>query len=112
MKKRLTVAMLAMTLVATACGGGGGDDAAPDTQATTPTTSAPVRGGTLVMAINSDPVNLNPAVTSQGGVHTSAEPLFNGLVGWGTDGKSPRSSPSAGRSRATGRCTGSPSARA
>jgi peptide/nickel transport system substrate-binding protein len=87
MKKRLTVAVLAMMLVATACGGDDDEDAAPDTQATTPTTAAPVRGGTLVMAIQSDPMSLNPAVTSQGGVHTSAEPLFNGLVGWGTDGK-------------------------
>jgi peptide/nickel transport system substrate-binding protein len=87
MKNRLTVAVLAMMLVATACGGDDDDDAAPDTQATTPTTAAPVRGGTLVVAISSDPGSLNPAVTSNGGVHTASEMMFNGLVGWGADGK-------------------------
>jgi len=88
MKKRLTVAALATMLVATACGGDdGGGDAAPDTQSTTPTTTAPVRGGTLVVAIGSDPGSLNPAVTSNGGVHTASEMMFNGLVGWGADGK-------------------------
>ena len=84
MKKRLIPAVLAMTILAAACGG---DD---DTgQGTTPTSVAaePKRGGILVTAITADPGHLNPAVTSQGGVHTAAEPMFNGLVGWGTDGK-------------------------
>ncbi|MDQ3642377.1 MAG: ABC transporter substrate-binding protein, partial [Actinomycetota bacterium] len=87
MKKRLIVAALALSLLASACGGDDGDDAAPDTQATTPTTAAPVRGGTIVVAIGADPGSLNPAVTSNGGVHTASEMMFNGLVGWGTDGK-------------------------
>ena len=89
MKKRLTVAALAMMLVAPACGGDDDDNAAPDPQGSTPTTAAaePVRGGTLVVAIQSDPGSLNPAVTSNGGVHTASEMMFNGLVGWGTDGK-------------------------
>ncbi len=88
MNKRLTVAALALTLLTAACGG---DDKAktpaPSVQATTPTTAAPVRGGTLVVAISSDPGSLNPAVTSNGGVHTASEMMFNGLVGWGADGK-------------------------
>ena len=87
MKKRLTTAVLALTLVATACGGDDEPTATPDAQVTTPTTAAPVRGGTLVVAIGSDPGSLNPAVTSNGGVHTASEMMFNGLVGWGPDGK-------------------------
>jgi len=85
MRKHVTVAALAMMLVATACGGGGDDT--PDAQSGPTTSAAPVRGGTLVVAISSDPGSLNPAVTSNGGVHTASEPMFNGLVGWGTDGK-------------------------
>jgi peptide/nickel transport system substrate-binding protein len=90
MNKRFTVAALALMLVASACGGddgGGGGGAAPDNRDSTATTAAPVRGGTLVVAIGSDPGSLNPAVTSNGGVHTASEMMFNGLVGWGTDGK-------------------------
>ena len=89
MKKRFTVAFLAMMFVASACGGDDNDDAAPDAggQATPSTTVAPTRGGTLVVAVQTDPGSLNPAVTSNGGVHNSSEMLFNGLVGWGTDGK-------------------------
>lgn len=41
----------------------------------------PVRGGTLVVAIDSDPGSLNPAATTSGGVHTASELMFNGLVG-------------------------------
>ena len=88
MKKRLTVALMAMMLVATACGGddddGGGGT--PTGQGST-TTAAPVRGGILVTAISSDPGSLNPAVTSGGNVHNAAEMMFNGLVGWGADGR-------------------------
>ncbi len=88
MKKHLTVAALAMTLVASACAS---DDDTPDAQGNTQTTQTtvaePTKGGTLVVAISSDPGSLNPAVTSNGGVHTASEMMFNGLVGWGTDGK-------------------------
>jgi peptide/nickel transport system substrate-binding protein len=87
MKKRLTTAVLALALVAAACGDDDEPTATPDAQSTTPTTAAPVRGGTLVVAIGSDPGSLNPAVTSNGGVHTASEMMFNGLVGWGADGK-------------------------
>jgi peptide/nickel transport system substrate-binding protein len=37
-------------------------------------------GGTLVVAISSDPGHLNPAITTQGGTHTASEIIFNGLV--------------------------------
>ena len=42
---------------------------------------APVRGGTLVVAILSDPGHLNPAITTSGATHTAAELLYNGLLG-------------------------------
>jgi peptide/nickel transport system substrate-binding protein len=89
MRKHLTVAALAMMLVASACASDDdGDDAGGATQQTGPTTTiAPARGGTLVVAIGADPGSLNPAVTSNGGVHTASEMMFNGLVGWGPDGK-------------------------
>ncbi|MDQ4068465.1 MAG: ABC transporter substrate-binding protein [Actinomycetota bacterium] len=86
MRKRFSVVVLAMILVATACGGDD-DDGTPagQGQATT-TTAAPVRGGTLVVAIQSDPGSLNPAVTTSGVIHPASEMMFNGLVGWGADG--------------------------
>jgi len=88
MKKQLTAVALALMFVASACASDdGGGDAAPDAQSGPTTTVAPARGGTLVVAIGSDPGSLNPAVTSNGGVHTASEMMFNGLVGWGTDGK-------------------------
>ena len=43
-------------------------------------TQRPVRGGTLVVALSSDPGQLNPAITTSGAVHPAAEPMFNGLV--------------------------------
>lgn len=42
---------------------------------------APVRGGTLVVAISADPGHLNPAITTSGATHTAAELLYNGLLG-------------------------------
>ena len=41
----------------------------------------PVRGGTLVAAIVSDPGHLNPAITTSGATHAASELLYNGLVG-------------------------------
>ena len=38
------------------------------------------KGGTLVAAIDSDPGQLNPAITTSGGTHTASELVFNGLV--------------------------------
>ncbi|HWI04162.1 MAG TPA: hypothetical protein VNT52_10150, partial [Acidimicrobiales bacterium] len=88
MKKQLTAVALALMFVASACASDdGGGDAAPDAQSGPTTTVAPARGGTLVVAIGSDPGSLNPAVTSNGGVHTASEPMFNGLVGLDTEGR-------------------------
>jgi peptide/nickel transport system substrate-binding protein len=39
-----------------------------------------VEGGTLSVAIDSDPGQLNPAITTSGGTHTASELVFNGLV--------------------------------
>ena len=55
------------------------DEPSPDA----PEEEAPpeeVAGGTLVVGIGSDPGHLNPAVTTQGGLHTASEILYNGLV--------------------------------
>lgn len=40
------------------------------------------RGGTMVVAIGATSGSLNPATTSNGGVHTNAEAMFNGLLGF------------------------------
>lgn len=75
---------LCLAVVATACGGDDDDDGAqPTTSAAGVTTTAadePVRGGTLVVAISSDPGGLNPAITTSGATHTASELMFNGLV--------------------------------
>lgn len=84
-----------LALVVAACGTGHGE-AAPEAtaapgDAATPEaaeTGAPpgepmqgqAEGGTLVVAISSDPGHLNPAITTQGGTHTASEILYNGLV--------------------------------
>ena len=44
------------------------------------TAAAPATGGTLAVAIDSDPGQLNPAITTSGGTHTASELVFNGLV--------------------------------
>lgn len=41
----------------------------------------PQYGGTVVVAINADPGGLNPAITTQGGVHQICGSIFSGLVG-------------------------------
>ncbi|MEP6719596.1 MAG: ABC transporter substrate-binding protein [bacterium] len=40
----------------------------------------PVYGGSVVVAISSDPGGLNPAITTQGGVHQICGSIFSGLV--------------------------------
>jgi len=81
MRKRLMVLSMVLMLVAAACSD---DDADDDGGAATPDTGAeteePVRGGTLVVAVTSDPGGLNPAITTSGATHTVAELMFNGLV--------------------------------
>lgn len=41
---------------------------------------SPKYGGTVVVAITSDPGGLNPAITTQGGVHLICGSIFSGLV--------------------------------
>jgi peptide/nickel transport system substrate-binding protein len=41
---------------------------------------APQYGGSVVVAVSSDPGGLNPAVTTQGGVHLICGSIFSGLV--------------------------------
>jgi len=58
---------------------GGCTDAEPDPQsARSPSPAA--QGGTLSVAIDSDPGSLNPAISTSGGTHTASELVFNGLV--------------------------------
>ncbi len=76
---RTLIAALFFAIVAGACSG---DGATGGREGATDTTVAdkPVRGGTLVVAISSDPGALNPAITTSGATHTAAEPMFNGLL--------------------------------
>ena len=46
---------------------------------------SPLRAHTLVAAITTDPGHLNPAITTNGGVHTAADLLYDGLVSIGDD---------------------------
>ncbi len=55
------------------------------TESAAPSESAAPVGGTLVVAISSDPGHLNPAITTSGGTHTASELLYNGLVGLDDD---------------------------
>ncbi|MFP5332600.1 MAG: ABC transporter substrate-binding protein [Acidimicrobiia bacterium] len=87
MTTRVLVAVLA--LVSAACAGS--SEATTTTTEPSPTTSGQVEattttapeqesGGTLVVAISSDPGHLNPAITTSGGTHTASELLYDGLV--------------------------------
>ena len=63
----------AAVVVASRGGGDGGGSASP-------TPDARPRGGTMVVAIGATSGSLNPATTSNGGVHTNSEAMFNGLL--------------------------------
>ncbi|GAA5106771.1 ABC transporter substrate-binding protein [Haloechinothrix salitolerans] len=69
-----------LVLVATACAADDTGPAAPQSE------GEPTKGGTLVVAISSDPDHLNPAITTSGATHTAAELLYNGLVRLDADG--------------------------
>ena len=67
MKNLTLLAVATLLLVAASpspAGGGGG----------------PARGGSVVVAVSADPGGLNPAVTTQGGVHLVCGSIFSGLV--------------------------------
>lgn len=63
----------------------GAGSATTETSTEDEATEAARAGGTLVVAIDSDPGGLNPAITTQGGTHTASELLYNGLVGLDDD---------------------------
>ena len=76
--RRSVIVGLAVSLLAAGCGGDSDDEAAEQT--TTTAGDEPVRGGSLVVALPSDPGHLNPAITTSGGIHSASEILYNGLV--------------------------------
>jgi peptide/nickel transport system substrate-binding protein len=70
--------LLAAALALTACAG---NDPEPRSAEDPVASSGPTKGGTLSVAIDSDPGSLNPAITTSGSTHTASELMFNGLVG-------------------------------
>ncbi len=68
---------LVLALLSGACSSDESREATPE--------PAPVRGGTFVMALSSDPGHLNPAITTMGVTHEAAELLFNGLLSMDQD---------------------------
>ncbi len=97
MRRRVVAHLAVGALLLSACGG---PDAAPEATGSpepegtprstesveleeteaTETEAAAADGGTLVVAISSDPGHLNPAITTQGGTHTASEIIYNGLI--------------------------------
>lgn len=88
MRRSSIVASLVVLLVV-ACSPAAPPSAAPSASvaSTSPASQAPSGGGggTLVVAIGTDPGHLNPAITTSGGTHTASELLYNGLVGLDED---------------------------
>jgi peptide/nickel transport system substrate-binding protein len=80
--RRLVPALVASVVLLAGCGGA---DPEPRSADNSPGPSGPTDGGTLSVAIDSDPGQLNPAITTSGGTHTAAELVYNGLVGLGED---------------------------
>jgi peptide/nickel transport system substrate-binding protein len=65
-KNRVVLTVALLSLVAVCAGSSRGND--------------PVRGGSVVVAVSSDPGGLNPSITTQGGVHLICGSIFSGLV--------------------------------
>ena len=87
MPRRPLVA-LCLVAIAAACTGPAAPPASPDAPGASPGPSgsgATGGGGTLVLAIDSDPGHLNPAITTSGATHTASELIYNGLVELGED---------------------------
>lgn len=78
MSSRRLLPLLAAAVLLSACGGA---DPEPQSAENPNRASEPTSGGTLSVAIDSDPGSLNPAITTSGSTHTAAELMFNGLVG-------------------------------
>ncbi len=81
---RRPLAASLLLVIAVACSGTAAPSASP---AASPDGTGLVTGGggTLVVAIDSDPGHLNPAITTSGATHTAAELMYNGLVELGPD---------------------------
>lgn len=75
----LIAALGAVVLTAAACG-----QSSPTATPAAPSPT-PVKGGTLIIAVTSTSGVLNPATTSNGGIHPIAEPMFNGLYAFQQD---------------------------
>lgn len=72
--RRFLVPAVVLLLLSTACRQ---QERSPEA---VPTGTTPVRGGTLVVALASDPAHLNPAITTAGEIHAASEILYNGLL--------------------------------
>lgn len=78
---RRTVIGLALLAIVSACAAPApGPVAGSPGAAAAPVTPAPQRGGSVVVAATSDPGHFNTAITTAGGTHFVAGPLYNGLV--------------------------------
>lgn len=81
MRSPMLMGLLVLALLAGACEQGEETPDVTEEPEETPDPDEPVaRGGTLAVAISSDPGHLNPAITTSGGTHTASELLYNGLV--------------------------------
>lgn len=69
----LMAVTVAVVIAVVACG------QSSQTPTPAPPSPTPVHGGTLVIATSSTSGVLNPATTSNGGIHPISEPMFNGL---------------------------------
>ncbi|MBA2556614.1 MAG: ABC transporter substrate-binding protein [Chloroflexi bacterium] len=79
-RRPLATPLLPMLLLLTVACSGTAPTAPPDG-----TDAATGGGGTLVVAIDSDPGHLNPAITTSGATHTASELIYNGLVELGPE---------------------------
>ncbi|MBW3664726.1 MAG: ABC transporter substrate-binding protein [Actinobacteria bacterium] len=86
MKKTGKAALVAIAILASACGTDSASREEPTDAQTapidteTPTGTPVAQGGSLVVTLDSDPGSLNPAITTSGAVHAASETFFNGLV--------------------------------
>jgi peptide/nickel transport system substrate-binding protein len=81
MRNKAVAGIFVVTLLMAGCETGEEPAPEPDADETeTEAEDAIARGGTIVVAISSDPGHLNPAITTSGATHTAAELLYNGLV--------------------------------
>lgn len=78
LRPRLIAVGTAVVLLLVACSGDADDAEGGSDSASGP----PAKGSTLVVAIDSDPGVLNPAITTSGATHTASELMFNGLVSY------------------------------